>query len=248
MKKSIVGNRYGKWKVLNKIYNENHKKWYYICECQCYFKTISTINKNDLVKGKTVKCKHCSKNEFIEHNDYYAGITVSGESFYFDKHDYDIAISNTWHLHKGYVTARKNGEYRLFHREVIKKDNDNILRRDYIDHINKNKADNRRLNLRVCNSSINQENRKIQKNTTGYKGIKLLKNKKYQVKICKNYQEYYLGTFETLEEAINARKIGEKIYHKETFRIMDAMEEIELDVVEILGNQDIGMEGTTGTK
>lgn len=248
MKENIIGNMYGRWKVLDKVYRKEHRKWYYKCECQCFFKTVSIINKNDLVKGKTVKCKHCSSNKFIEHDDYYEGITKKGESFFFDKDDYDIAISNTWSINnRGYVVARKHGKNRRFHREVMKKYYEIELQRsEYIDHINRKRHDNRMINLRLCDSSVNQENRKIQKNTTGHKGIRLMDNGKYQVRICKNYKEYCLGTFGTLEEAIQARKEGERKYHNETFRIMEVMPDFELEEVEYFGNADRGSFGSTG--
>lgn len=42
-----------------------------------------------------------------------------------------------------------------------------------IDHINKDRSDNRKINLRYCLSSENSKNRKIQKNNkTGYKGVR----------------------------------------------------------------------------
>ena len=158
-----IGAKYGKWLVLEEVYNDKYKRWFCKCECQCDFKTISIVRKRDLFKGKTTKCNKCSSNTFIEHETFYEGITRKGESFYFDKEDYDVASCHTWCIRRGYAVCRANKSELRLHRAIMMKYNKNMIYSDYVDHINKNKADNRKSNLRICNSSVNQENRKIQK-------------------------------------------------------------------------------------
>ena len=116
---NILGNIYGKWLVIDKVFNSKHKKWYYKCQCQCNKKTIQILNKNDLVKGKSSKCNHCSSNTFIYHNNYIEGLTKKGESFFFDIEDLDIANKCTWSINRGYVVARKGGQSFRFHREIV---------------------------------------------------------------------------------------------------------------------------------
>ena len=84
------------------------------------------------------------------------------------------------------------------------------------DHINKNKLDNRKCNLRTVTHSKNLMNTGLwENNTSGYKGISWYKRyKKWEAKICVNYKQIYLGRFKGLSDAIKARKKAELIYHK----------------------------------
>lgn len=70
-----------------------------------------------------------------------------------------------------------------------------------VDHINRDKLDNRRENLRLCTRLQNNRNRsKFKNNKTGYKGV-YKKRSKYQSTIRIEGKTYYLGTFNTIEEA-----------------------------------------------
>lgn len=51
-------------------------------------------------------------------------------------------------------------------------------------------------------------------NKTGYKGITKRKNGKYRVSITVNKKRINLGTYDSLEDAINARKEAEQKYFK----------------------------------
>lgn len=82
------------------------------------------------------------------------------------------------------------------------------------DHVNQNGLDNRRLNLRDATNKQNAENQKLRKNnTSGHKGVYWDKQKsKWRPRICHNGRKISLGLFETLEDAIKARKEAEKKY------------------------------------
>lgn len=71
------------------------------------------------------------------------------------------------------------------------------------DHINHNKLDNRRQNLRICSSHQNKGNLSISiKNTSGYKGVCWDKlNKKWIVNIFYNNKQFNLGRYLNKEEA-----------------------------------------------
>ncbi len=90
----------------------------------------------------------------------------------------------------------------LMHRIVI-----NALASDpMVDHQNGNGLDNRRQNLRFCVNSENGGNRRKSKNnTSGYKGVCWNKRqKKYVGYIMKQHQNFFLGYFDTPEEAAQA--------------------------------------------
>lgn len=78
-----------------------------------------------------------------------------------------------------------------------------------IDHIDKNKLNNRITNLRDVTQEFQQRNRADinVNNTTGYAGVHFRKDtKKYAASIMVNYRQITIGSFDTAEEASAARK------------------------------------------
>jgi hypothetical protein len=71
------------------------------------------------------------------------------------------------------------------------------------DHINGNKLDNRKENLRICTTAENCQNQKIRTtNKSGYKGVFFCKyTNKWRAMIRTNYKLKNLGVFKTPEEA-----------------------------------------------
>ena len=86
--------------------------------------------------------------------------------------------------------------------------------KDQIDHINRNKTDNRISNLREVTNKQNLQNAgKRSNNTSGCPGVRWYKqNSKWVACIAHNYKQIHLGYFSILEEAIAARKAGELKY------------------------------------
>jgi len=149
-------------------------------------------NENKYVfKGDIVECYHKGEKIFI----------ISAE-------DYDLVKEQHWYLgQNGYIYS--SGTQVLLHRYIMKPPSGYI-----VDHINRNKRDNRRENLRLANKSLNAFNSKIYKNNkSGVTGVYFRKNtKKWTAEIKVNYRKICLGCYETKEEAINARKKAEQKY------------------------------------
>lgn len=87
-----------------------------------------------------------------------------------------------------------------------------------IDHINGDKLDNRRENLRLCTNSENMRNvRKLKKNnTSGFVGVSLAKDKKkWHARITTSDGYRSLGVYPTKEAAHEAYKTASLKYHGE---------------------------------
>lgn len=80
--------------------------------------------------------------------------------------------------------------------------------KDTIDHINRNRADNRICNLRVVSQSINNLNSKRPLPATAERFI-WHKKGKFQVVVTRDKKRESLGTFDTLQQAIITRDINQ---------------------------------------
>lgn len=122
---------------------------------------------------------------------------------------YEWASRYSWHIvSHGYAghTLPKNlrkikGQQVLLHKLIIDCP-DGMM----IDHINGNKLDNRRVNLRICTATQNQMNRKVRKSSSsGYKGVIIDRSRnRWQARIVVNGVDNFLGRFETAEDAARA--------------------------------------------
>lgn len=116
-----------------------------------------------------------------------------------DDNDYEYLNQWKWYYDNvGY--ARRNPGI-LMHRAILtpKKKQD-------IDHINKNKLDNRKINLRVVTRSQNSMNRKKhKKGSSEYKGVYWkTRDRRWYAEICMNYKKTYLGSFKNEIDAAEA--------------------------------------------
>jgi len=115
-----------------------------------------------------------------------------------------------WHLSGGYVqrTFRTDNGRVLsakMHREVLKRSGMDLSGK-IVDHINFNKLDNRRENLRLATSSQSNAHKKPQlNNTSGYKGVSWDKSKgKWKAAYAFRKKDYHIGYFNDVIEAARA--------------------------------------------
>lgn len=80
-----------------------------------------------------------------------------------------------------------------------------------IDHRNRNKLDNRPSNLALSNHSLNAFNTGLREdNSSGQKGVTWHKGVgKWMAQITARGQHHYLGVFESVDDAVSARKAAE---------------------------------------
>lgn len=147
--------------------------------------------------------KICEKENHIE-----IEIISKGKKYIclIDKEDYSKVKDYRWSLTwNGYATTKKQKSNLWMHRIVMQYEGKND-----IDHINHNKLDNRKSNLRIATRSQNNMNRL---KTKGYYYDK--ENEKWRAYIEKDGRRIYLGRFETEEEALKSRKEAERKIFKD---------------------------------
>lgn len=129
------------------------------------------------------------------------------------------------HLDKatGYYRIRINRKNYMLHRILYQLYHNIILEPEQqIDHINLDKTDNRKENLRLSTSSQNMMNRKTYNNSTMVKNITISKSKNYeyyhlQIKKDKKtvYSKYFRIDKYTIEEVVKIRDKMLLEIHKE---------------------------------
>jgi hypothetical protein len=85
----------------------------------------------------------------------------------------------------------------------------------FLDHINRNRTDNRIENLREVSKAQSRENIGVARsNKCGLKGIWLHKQtKKWCASICSNGKKIHLGSFDLIEDAYAAYQKAAFLYH-----------------------------------
>ena len=136
-----------------------------------------------------------------------------------DDEDFDLLNQFKWSvMNVGYAIRQdlNTKKFILMHRHIL-----NAPDKFLVDHINGDKLDNRKENLRLCTKSQNMMNRdKTINNTSGFKGVYFRKDtKKWGAQIKLNYKNISLGSYNTKEDAVKAHKNGLVKYHKEFARL-----------------------------
>jgi hypothetical protein len=160
--------------------------------------------------GKILKRTRFDKNKIILHKDYAEMLLYDQEKRHIiartkiDLGDVEKIKEKKWFLHSGYCFTNHHHYLHSFLLGVIPNTD--------IDHINKDKLDNRRSNFRRVTHQQNMTNQKVRKNSPlGITGVSLVRGK-YCATIMSNYKAIHLGLYATLNEAIRARKQGEKTF------------------------------------
>ena len=132
---------------------------------------------------------------------------------FIDDEDSHLLSEFNWYISSaGYLVRGKYLKTILLHRVIS-----GAKKNEYVDHINGNKLDNRRSNLRLCTQSQNLCNQRLRSDSsTKVKGVSWNKfSKKFEAYINVNKKRIYLGLFPTLELAKIARHEASIKYHGE---------------------------------
>lgn len=233
----LTGKTFGRWKVLAQgeyilIGTRKQKGRTWICECQCEKKTIKQIPEYLLKNGHSQSCgcylrdrlrevgkQNRKLNKYDLSGEYGVGYTSNtNEPFYFDLEDFDKIKGYTWFKDHSksdggqYIVSSLWNErkYLYLHKFVMNTDHK-------IDHIDRNKFNCRKSNLRFCTDQENSMNMSLRSNnTSGISGVSWRKDKKkWRAYITINGKQKTLGHFLNKEEAIKTRLEAEAKYYKE---------------------------------
>ena len=216
---NLSGMRFGslvaKERVDDYISPNGYRQVQWLCECDCG--RTSVVTANHLKRGNTVTCGFCAANEYEKRDGYYAGILANGVEFYIDEQDLETAKAYQWWSDSnGYIRARgESGKRVRLHRLIM-----NPKPGYVVDHINGNRRDNRRSNLRLCTPNENCRNHGIStNNSSGSTGVSYFeRNQKWVAYIAVDGMNFHIGSFDTYEQAVSARKAAEQEYYKEFAR------------------------------
>lgn len=180
--------------------------------CERHYKQYKT-------HGKILERTLRDPNEIIDYGEY-VGVCLYNRKHekiaeaLVDKQDVQIVKQHKWRRScKGYaITAsKKSGK------------DTTIFMHNFLfpvtvmtDHVNRNKLDNRRVNLRECTNSENQMNILLRKDTSsGVMGVNRSNSGKWVSRIQYNKKRLVLGYFDDFNEAVKVRREAEKKYYKE---------------------------------
>jgi len=106
-------------------------------------------------------------------------------------------MGRKWHIHSGYACTVIERKHVGMHRLILEPQP-----REIVDHINQDKLDNRRGNLRIASRALNRVNTRVQQGVSKQPNNK---QKPWRARLGKEY----LGSFSTYDEAVMARQARE---------------------------------------
>ena len=197
--KDLTGVKFGYLEVVKRAEDHispngrNHPMW----ECVCVCGTKKILNGDKLKAGRIKSCGCMQRvhdfNQMREEEDAVY-IKVGDREVIIDKEDLmKIYPARIYIDNHGYAKCRRKDK---LHKLIC-----NCPDGYQVDHINQNKLDNRKSNLRVVTCSENNMNKKPRSNTKELGISKLKCSGKYQVKIDRIYR----GKVDCLDEAIKIR-------------------------------------------
>lgn len=195
----LTDKRFGALIVLwkNKQSRNGGASW--LCRCSCG--RLCTVGGKILMNHQKSNCGDCNYGHYYYHPDYMECVLPSGEKFQIDHTDYSKVAKHKWVTNAaGYFVASlgRKDNHIFLHRLVMAPENGM-----YVDHIDGNKGNCRRSNLRFCTYAENNRNMKISKrNSSGYKGVHWASDRrKWRAEITVNGKHIRLGSYDSIDEA-----------------------------------------------
>ncbi len=201
---------------------------YWVGKCSCGIE--KWFRSAQLLSGKTKSCGHFKPNNYeiiTGGNTSYVLVELNGGHWACcDLNDwFDKLISYKWcygaHKTVSSITP-KTKTHVYMHRLVLDLQNSDLE----VDHINHDRTDNRKINLRLCTHSQNMLNvKRYKNNTSGYIGVSYdYSKKKWVAQLAIDGKNKCLGYYKTKEEAASVVDKNRVHHHKEFCGEMNMIE------------------------
>ena len=219
----LTGQRFGRLVVIKLSTPKGEKRPKWLCKCDCG-NECAVLGYN-LVRGFTKSCG-CLRKEMTSqiskskarkitysfYEDYIIGDDGCGHQFMIDNDDFDRIKERHWTYSEGYWSTyiKIDGKrMRVGMHTFIMQPKDGYV----IDHVDRNRSNNRKYNLRQATVSQNSMNRTFKKNNSGITGVRLDKKcNKWRAVITLNQKSIWLGEYADKDDAIKARLLAEAKY------------------------------------
>lgn len=224
----LVGRKFGRLTVVARAPDRKTKsgtRTMWFCDCDCNTKNVLVYGTN-LTRGLTQSCGCLRKenshiinkqeNTFEIKDEYVIGYDKSGNKFYIEIDDLEKIKKYYWRMESngGFIAyiPFSNGKQIKMHRYIMDCYDEHV-----VDHINHDRFDNRRSNLRIVEIINNTQNQPIKSNnTSGCPGVCWNKRKqKWMSRITVNKNKVFLGYYDDIKDAIKVRKEAEEKYFKQ---------------------------------
>lgn len=149
-----------------------------------------------------------NKYEFVD--DFVKIITTKGQVILIDLDDFENCKTISWHVDSvGYPSGSHLCEKIRLHRYIM-----NPPKGLQVDHINRDKLDNRKSNLRIVTHQENHFNMPLNRNNkSGHKGVHFNREcNKWCCQLTINGKCVYSALYEDIDDAIKKREELESIY------------------------------------
>lgn len=217
---------FGRWLVLeraNRHYTSGgNSKTMWLCQCTCENKTIKEVSTSSLINGHSKSCGclnlervkepkiYNRQNNIFDLTTYEYGIGYdsNGNSFMFDKEDYELISQFCWRKHHNYYEAKdiRISSKKTIYLHKLLMGCEYEGRKVKVDHKDGDPSNNRKSNLRIATTAQNNINRKSN-SKTGICGVVWHeRDKQWEVKIG----DTYIGRTSDFGEAVKMRAEAER--------------------------------------
>ena len=198
----LTDREFGGLKVLwlNKKSQNGSASW--LCRCTCG--RLCTAGGIALVKGRRTNCGECNYGRYSVVDGHMECTLPTGGRFRIDCEDYALVAQYRWTMNAaGYFVAslgRKSNH--IFLHRLIMNPPDGL----YVDHIDGDKSNCQRSNMRLCSYTENNRNVGLQQNNQcGYKGVYWASDRgKWRAEITVDRKHIHIGSFDSPIDAAEA--------------------------------------------
>lgn len=204
---NLAGQRFGRLAVISRAENNKTGQAYWFCQCECG--TVKKVRGTHLTGNQVVSCG-CHAKELNTHHGKYGSPEYRAYYNMIKRCEYQKDISYQDYGGRGIrVCPAWRQSFEQFFRDMGLRPSN----RHSLDRINVN-GNYEPQNCRWAVVETQERNKRVRKDSpTGVRGVVLnTRTGKYVAQIYSMGKTKRIGTFETLNEALDARQVAEKKY------------------------------------